>query len=381
MVDVDNHIAPMTILIRSLTELSVVFFQLCCFSRLGANDYYYVVDNSTGVSNAVNRNEPSLAANLVLFVSLVVFQFPFLNGYILLMYDMCVIGRTNIWRFLCCCFLVGVQLLAVVLAHLCILSVQNSQQPWKGRITWMAPKQVASDEGRNGASEFVEEFVTVTALIVGYVHLTYFNFQYDKKPEAQLFRSNTHFFSEIEGVAQKLPIPLPFIMQVTLLVNGLLRAFPTVHLSPHVSLYVALMGYTTWGAFGYRIGGGAAAFIVAYGMFWGFYTWRTGVHEGKTLLCWHADPEEHQEDDSPFSSDVLTEGTNPTNPLLRSESIRINAVRDRAELVRSDSMRSNASRGPPELVRDHNPARPETPATRHQSISFNNTYRHVYRAI
>ncbi len=95
MGNVHTNIAPETILIRSLTELSEVFFQLCCFSRLGTNDYYYVVDITTGLSNAVNSNEPSLVANLVLFVTLVVFQFPFLNGYILLMYDTCGIGRTN----------------------------------------------------------------------------------------------------------------------------------------------------------------------------------------------------------------------------------------------------------------------------------------------
>jgi glycerol uptake facilitator-like aquaporin len=271
---------------------------------------------------------------------------------------------------------VGVQLLAVFLAHLCILSVQNSQQPWKGRITWMAPKQKleSTDEGRNGASEFLEEFVAVTALLVGYVHLAYLNAK-------EIFGSKTHLFSPINSAARKQPIPLEFMVQLTLLVAGLLRAFPTAHLSPHVSLYVALMGYTTWGAFGYRMLGGIAGFVVAYVMFWSFYTWRTRVHGGKTLLCCRADPEEYQEDDIAFSSDVLPENTNPTIPLIHSDSIRINAARGRPELIHSDSVRSNASRGPAELVRDHTPASSETPATRQQSISFNNTYRHVYRAI
>jgi len=331
-----------TILIRSLTELSAVFFQLCCFSRLGANDYYYVVDSSTGVSNAVNNNEPSLAANLVLFVTLVVFQFPFLNGYILLMYDTCVIGRSNGWRFLGCCFLVGVQLLAVFLAHLCILSVQNSQQPWKGRITWMAPKQKleSTDEGRNGASEILEEFVAVTALLVGYVHLTY-------KEAAPLFGSGTHVFSPIDQAARKRPIPLALILQMTLLVAGLLRAFPTAHLSPHVSLYLALMGYTTWGAFGWRIFGGIVGFVVAYVMFWGVYVRSVEVH-GKS---WggNAKPE-----GSPFT-------------ILDSNQAG-QAAEGPAALRRSETIASAGSRD-----RD--------PYNRGTAISFNNAYRHVYHAI
>jgi hypothetical protein len=338
-----------TILIRALTELSAVFFQLCCFSRLGANDYYYVVDSSTGVSNAVHSNEPSLAANLVLFVTLVVFQFPFLNGYIVLMYDTCVIGRSNGWRFLGCCFLVGVQLLAVFLAHLCILSVQNSQQPWKGRITWMAPKQKleSTDEGRNGASEILEEFVAVTALLVGYVHLTYLNFEYDKKQEARLFASPAHLFAKIEPVVRKLAVPMPFILHVTLLVAGLLRAFPTAHLSPHVSLYLALMGYTTWGAFGWRMFGGVVGFFVAYVMFWGVYVRSVEVH-GKS-----------------WGGNARPEG--PSFAVLDS------------------NQASQAAEGPPALRRSETMAsagsRSDLYSRAGTAISFNNAYRHVYHAI
>ena len=277
---VDTHIDPKTVGLRVATEFASVLFQLVCFSRLGPNDYYYVANGSTGASDARHSEEPSVAANLVLFVTLVVFQFPFLNGYVLFMYDTCVIGRTSWPRAVLCLLLVGVQLAAVWVATLCIHAAQQGQAPWRGKVTWMAPKQKleAADNGRNWGVEFLEELVAVTALLVGYIHLTYLNFQYDKPPEVKLFRSRTHFFSTIEPVVQQLAIPLPFIVQVTLLVAGLLRAFPTAHLSPHVSLYILLMGYTTDVAFGFRVLGGVAAFGVSYVLFWGLYVGRTEVH-------------------------------------------------------------------------------------------------------
>ena len=277
---VDTKIDPKTVGLRVATEFASVLFQLVCFSRLGPNDYYYVANGSTGASDARHSEEPSVAANLVLFVTLVVFQFPFLNGYVLFMYDTCVIGRTSWPRVVLCLLLVGVQLLAAWVATLCIHAAQDGQQPWRGKVTWMAPKQKLEsvDAGRNWGVEFLEELVAVTALLVGYVHLTYLNFEYDKDDAVKLFRSPTHFFSKIEPEVQKLAIPLPFIVQVTLLVAGLLRAFPTAHLSPHVSLYIWLMGYTTDVAFGFRMLGGVAAFGVSFAMFWGFYVGRSGVH-------------------------------------------------------------------------------------------------------
>jgi len=270
-VAVDPKIDGATVLLRAATEVSAVFFQVACFSRLGAT--------------ARGSDEPSLAANLVLFVTLVVFQFPYLNGYIVLMYDTCVMARTSALRVFLCVVLIGCQLLGVWLATLLILCVQNEALPWNGTITWMAPKKAAtpSDAGRNLGVEFFEEFVAVTALLVGYVHLTYLNFEYAKEPAKRLFQSSAHLFSKIEPAIHQLPIPLPFILQVTLLVAGLLRAFPSAHLSPHVSLYVALMGYSTWGAFGFRILGGAVALLVTYVLFWVFYVRRTGVHKVPTL--------------------------------------------------------------------------------------------------
>jgi hypothetical protein len=335
--DVDTKIDPKTVGLRIATEFVAVLFQLICFSRLGPNDYYYVANDTAAKPSA----EPSLAANLVLLVTLVIFQFPFMNAYILFMYDTCVIGRPSGKRFLLCFVLAGVQLLAAWVATLCIHAAQQGQQPWRGAITWMAAgkKLEALDQGRNLGVDFLEEFVAVTALLVGYIHLTYYNFQYGKEPK--LFRSPTHHFSKIEPVIQQLPIPLPFILQVTLLVAGLLRAFPTAHLSPHVSVYIVLMGYTTDGAFGFRIFGGVAGFVVSYVLFWGFYVERTGVHP---KVKWFRTKKERRyavgQPDRTFNARVAP----VTQP----------AVTQPAE----DELR-----------------------TRHSAISFNNAYRYAYHAI
>lgn len=256
---VDPEISLQTVAIRSLTEFCAVAFQLVCLSRLGPNDI-----NS--------QLEPSVAANLVLFVTLLIFQFPFLNGYILFMYDLCVIGRTSPKRIFFCFFIVGMQVAGVAIAWLIIRDIQVH---WKGSITWISAPAQSTDDGRNLWAEFFEEFFAVLALLVGYIHLTYLNFQ---TREIQLFYSPSHFFSAFTPDALKLPVPLPFIMQVTLLVAGLLRAFPTSHLSPHISCYILIMGYTTWFGFLIRIFAGVVAFFMAYILFMFGYVSRTGVH-------------------------------------------------------------------------------------------------------
>ena len=307
-----------TLLIRSVTEFAAVLFQLVCFSRLGANDYYYLVNQKTGETEQRSQDEPSLAANLVLFVTLVLFQFPFMNAYILFMYDLCVIARTSWLRVLCCFWLLAVQVVGVVMAWLVIRDVQGR---WKDTVTWIVPAFEATDQGVEVMAEFWEEFFAVLALLVGYVHLTYLNFG-----KVGLFRSSEHTFSQFSAATKELPIPMTFILQVTLLVAGLLRAFPRAHLSPHVSCYLLIMRYTTWARFYFRFLGGLAAFVAAYVLFWCAYEPRTRVHK-------RAKEARALEDDE-------------------------------------DEMHAGRGAGRTALM-----------GTGGQLISFNDTYRHVYRAL
>ncbi len=257
----DESISIETLIIRAVTEFGAVLFQLVCFSRLGAKDYYYLVNQKADFAEYDSQVEPSLAANFVLFVTFIIFQFPYLNGYILLMFDTCVTGRSSVQRKACCLFITAIQILAVVVVWGII---RAAQEHWKGTITWIVPQVKATDDGRNWGAEFVEEWFAVWALMVGFIHLTFLN-------NAGLFCAQTHLFSEFSSQVKELPIPMTFIVQLTLLVAGLLRAFPTSHLSPHISCYIMAMGYTTWGAFFTRMAGGVAGYISAYLWYWYVY--------------------------------------------------------------------------------------------------------------
>ena len=260
-----------TLGIRSLTEVVSVFFQLVCYSRLGPRDYYYLVNKTDAYNNVL---EPSLTANLVLLVTLVIFQFPFMNAYIVLMYDLCVIGRPSWPRIGCCVWLLCCHALGVTFAWVVIKYV-GVQGEWSNAITWMSAEGAATDEGRNDVADVIEEAVAVTALLVGYIHLTYLNF---KTKDFNLFGSHEHLFSDFSAPTKKLAIPMTFILHMTLLVAGLLRCFPTAHLSPHISLYLLIMRYTTWKGCACRVGGGLIGVGLSWGMFWGYYARVTGVH-------------------------------------------------------------------------------------------------------
>ena len=151
---VDESISVPTLFIRSVTEFGAVIFQLVCFSRLGSKDYYYLVNQNADFAQYDNSQlEPSLASNFVLFVTLLLFQFPFLNGYILFMYDTCVIGRPSFKRIGSSLILTGIQILAVVVVWQIIRAAQIN---WKGTILWIVPQVQATDDGRAFGAEFVE---------------------------------------------------------------------------------------------------------------------------------------------------------------------------------------------------------------------------------
>jgi hypothetical protein len=262
-----RKISKASVAIRTATEFVAVLFQLVCLSRLGTRDYYYLVNKTDAYNNVL---EPSLAANLVLFVTLVVFQFPFMNAHILFMYDTCVIARVTWRRAGLCLWLAAVQLAGVVVAW---VVVRFAGPEWDAALTWVSLEApAAADRGYFGA-EVVEELVAVAVFLAGYVHLTYLNFY-----AHGIFTSPEHLFSEFSEGTKKQAIPLPFILQMTLLVAGMLRAFPTAHLSPHISLYLALMRYTTWTAFGARMLGGVLGLGAAYALFWLGFNKRTRVH-------------------------------------------------------------------------------------------------------
>jgi hypothetical protein len=358
-----------TILIRTLTEFSSVFFSIVCFSRLGAYEYYYKYDN-TSVSDSKfhNTQEPSVAANLVLFVTLVIFQFPWMNAYIVFTYDRCVIGGPHkqydqqFWRIMCCLWLLVVQMLGVLAAWGTI----DGARKWKD-VIWNAPQGAATDAGfENWVFEIAEEFFAVTALLVGYIHLTYLNF---KTVHFNIFESKEHLFSKFSEPTKRMAIPMPFMLHITLLVAGLLRCFPSAHLSPHVSFYLLLMQYSSPARFGCRIAGGVLAFGVTWALFWFGY-----AHRMKPREMWPNKPSD-QSEHAVLVQEELARLRQAVEALVFSPTLGQSEMGEAEPFVLRRS-ETPASAGMPS---DHDEN--FTDRTSGTAISFNNAYRHVYRAM
>jgi hypothetical protein len=105
------------------------------------------------------------------------------------------------------------------------------------------------------------------------------------------------------------------------------------------------MGYTTDAAFGFRIFGGVAGFLVSYVLFWGFYVERTGVHP---KVKWFRTKKERR-----YAVD------HPLGQRDRTFNARVAPVTQ-----------------PPVTQPEDNELH-----TRHSAISFNNAYRYAYHAI
>ena len=351
---------------RTLTEFLSVFCSLVCFSRLGAFEPTYKIvrfDNTTGVlvPEYESSYEPSLAANLVLFVTLVVFQFPFMNGYIVFTYDRCVIGGFHPGRILLCFWLEVCHGLGVLAACGVIWTARN----WKG-IVWNAPQGAATDEDfHNYGFEASEEFFAVTVLLVGYIHLTYNSFK-----KVGIFGSKEHLFSKFSDATKQRPIPLEFILHMTLLVTAVLRCFPSAHLSPHVSLYLLLMQYSSPARFGCRIGGGVGAFVVTWAMFWFVYQKRTQAHGEPGAVT--------QVDGLP--SPAIALGVKDPMPSARREEAR--RLLDNTDFDDAGHSRDSGDTAAPKRLVGDVPATPSSAGLPGApAISFNNAYRHVYRAM
>lgn len=142
-------------------EFIAVFFQLICFSRLGLFDFF------TGP--------------LVLYVTLIVFNFPFLNSYLFA----CL--RLSVWNRLSTDVRLPIAQIAVVLifqcsAALCAAAMTKpAKDRWSNRTAvWSSNVDATADVQYNDVRErepqdyalvFAEEFVAVMALLVGLVHL------------------------------------------------------------------------------------------------------------------------------------------------------------------------------------------------------------------
>ena len=212
-------------------EFTSVAFQLTCLSRLGTDE---------------------IISNLVLFLTLIVFAGPYLNIYITFIHHICIKEDIG-WYFFKAVFIMVMHMGGALIAT---LIVTNSSEDWSNNIVWKSrPVSNSSITGYefNWGREFYEEMTGVTSLLIGC---------------AYLFWLQTH-----EGIQEKIeklrqdknPIPffdINFFLRLTLLVASVSRAFPSAHLSFHISVYLQGMELTTWDQFtAHLLGGLVGVFI------------------------------------------------------------------------------------------------------------------------
>jgi len=214
-----------------IQEFISVAFQLTCLSRLGTDE---------------------ITSNLVLFLTLIVFAGPYLNIYITFIHHICI--KEDIVKYLPKAFFIMVMHLCGALIAFQI--VTNASRDWSDNIVWKSkPVPNSSIPGYefNWGVEFYEEMTGVISLLIGC---------------AYLFWLQTH-----EGIQEKIaelknnnnPIPyfdINFFLRLTLLVASVSRAFPSAHLSFHVSVYLRGMELITWDQFGAHIVGGLVGLLI-----------------------------------------------------------------------------------------------------------------------
>lgn len=207
-----------------LKEFVAVVFQLVCYSRLRSFDLF------TGP--------------LVLYLTLVVFSFPFLNPYLF------AVLRLGPWN-------TGENLGYVLIQTFCVAAAQcgggavaavistnvNSTWPSSGLVksgsvvngTGVAAGSMYNDSLENNWLGLVvlEEFAAVLALLVGVIHLV------ECHAESLLKKRPAPPPSTIDVIT---PLPSELVFQVCVLVAGIVCAFPSAHQALHVSIYLEVSG-------------------------------------------------------------------------------------------------------------------------------------------
>ena len=228
-------------------EMGAIFFHLVCLSRLGTKDYYYAVNQeqdykyNTELTSSL-ASESKVASTLCLFLALLVFNLPYLNVWLLMSAfvkkqefskDDTIQERTAAdqkKRLTFVSVLVS-YMIASVLAWQLVKALSHNRT---GSVMWVVSTDLDDypNTNTNYTTEFIEELVAVCSLLIGVYY-----FDGSKIPKVE------------------------FILKITVLVAAVLRAFPGAHLSPHISLYLALMRFSSWESFVFRCLGGGLGFV------------------------------------------------------------------------------------------------------------------------
>jgi len=236
-------------------EFFAVVFQLVCYSRLNSFDLF------TGP--------------LILYVTLVVFSFPFLNPYLF------AVLRLGPWNTGEAWMATLLQTLFVAVAQ-CVGAVVAAFISKGARSAWPSAMLVDVNSVVNGTGReagviyndslpdswsgivVIEEFAAVLALVVGVIHLV-------ECHAGPLLRNRNNSPPPTEdGIV---PVPSELVFQVCVLVAGIICAFPSAHQAMHISVYLEVSEVYGAKVIWLRFLGGAIATVAGVVYYNFIYLW------------------------------------------------------------------------------------------------------------
>jgi hypothetical protein len=256
-----------SILLQCLKEFVAVLFQLLCYARMGNYDFF---------------NGP-----LILFVTLTVFGFPFLNS------NLFTLLRFGPWNKSSEFSVLGMLSQVVCVAFAQILGAAAAAGAWynivgrwkmlgeavdngilytntsvHGAVYNSLDSNVEQEAGLAQFSIFMDECVAQATFLIGLIHIA----------EVTLpgLLASAAWSTPPQLKPKHTPVPLHFILGVCVLVAGVTRAFPSAHQSPHVSFYLLVtrrLGtegvdvHACW----LRIAGGVTSLVLALPYYWFVY--------------------------------------------------------------------------------------------------------------
>ena len=218
-------------------EWMAVTFQLVCISRL--------------------EETAGLKSSLVLFLTLVVFTGPFLNAWLLFIYNIWfkswyIIDERGQWKWEKYRIVENIVMGFVITganvtgSDTAYGSVTGIQPNWNSSITWESD---AATIDKTWGIHFGEEMLAVASLLIGCVYLLWLKEMRRAKP-----------LKEYEKYPK---IEITFYFHLTLLVTAASQAFPSAYLSPHVLFYKLFMQKIPSDVFWARLGGGGVGLGIA----------------------------------------------------------------------------------------------------------------------
>lgn len=268
-------------LFQGVKEFAAVLFQLLCYSRMGNYDFFN--------------------GALVLFVTLTVFGFPFLNPSLFATLRlgpwMKPSEQSVLGTLLQVALMAGFQFSGAIAAAAVWYDIvgrwpslgkavdngvlYNNSTFIHGAVYNSLRSDVEEDRTGARAGIFFDEFVAQMVFMIGLIHIMeavvptlLASAAWQPPPEKK----------DESSLPPHTPIPLTFILCASLLVAGVTRAFPSAHQSPHISVFLLFLAYLgAWGidtvACWLRFAGGLSSVGVVLLYYWYVYVDR-GLEDG-----------------------------------------------------------------------------------------------------